>query len=103
MAADCTAPEQPTMPDGSTSSMEQMIEGQSAVKAYQAANLTYMQCLDPKIKAAEATAKESDSEETKAAHAELSGSYNEAVSMEEETAAQWNTARGAYMEANPKK
>jgi hypothetical protein len=101
MAADCTAPEQPTVPNGGTSSMEQMIEGQTAVKTFQAANLAYMQCLEPKIKAAEATSKESDTEETKAAHATLSESYNEAVSKEEEVADGFNTAIRDYKAANP--
>ena len=58
LAADCEAPATPELPDGATASMEQMLAGQKAVKAFQAANLEYMKCLEPGLTAAEAAVKE---------------------------------------------
>ena len=100
MAADCEAPAVPTLPDGATSTMEQMLEGQKAVKAFQAANLAYMQCLEPSLSAAEAQVKEGveGAEETYKAVEE---NYNAAVSREEEVAGQFNTEIREYKAANP--
>ncbi len=100
MAGECVGPEQPTAPDGDTSSMEQMLAGQKAVKDFQAANLEYMACLEPKIAAA-STAAVQGSDEAKATQKQLEERYNEAVSKEEEVAGQFNTAIRAYKAANP--
>jgi HPt (histidine-containing phosphotransfer) domain-containing protein len=101
--ADCTAPEQPTMPDGASSTMEQMLEGQKAVKTFQAANLEYMACIEKQIAAAEAQAKNGDdSDAAQSAHDAATEAYNAAVSAEEEVAGQFNTQIRAYKAANPK-
>ena len=34
MAQECAQPETPSLPDGASASLEQMLEGQAAVKAY---------------------------------------------------------------------
>lgn len=47
--ADCTAPEQPTLPDGAEASMEEMLAGQKAVKSFQEANMDYMKCMEARI------------------------------------------------------
>jgi hypothetical protein len=75
IADDCTAPPSPTPPDGATASMEQMLAGQKAVKAFQAANTDYRSCLDPLVTAS--------------------------VSAEEEVANEFNVALREYKEANP--
>ena len=102
MAEDCVAPEPPALPDGSSASYDDMIAGQGAVKAYQASNLEYMNCLDPQIAAAaEAAQADGASEEDVAKVKALEEAYNGAVSSEEELAGQFNAAIRAYKEANP--
>jgi hypothetical protein len=103
-AEDCNAPDAPSLPDGGSSTMEQMLEGQKAVKAFQAANLEYMSCLEAKFTAAEEAAKEGSDEEKAAAQAEYTESmdaYNAAVTKEEEVAGQFNTEIREYKAANP--
>ena len=102
-ANDCIAPDTlPAIPDGKKASMKEMIAGQGAVKAFQAANVEYMGCMDPLIDAAtEATksdgATEADMENLKA----MEKAYNAAISREEELANSFNTAIREYKEANP--
>jgi hypothetical protein len=100
VAGECVPPEAPTVPDGAAASMEQMLAGQKAVKTFQTANIEYMACLEPKISAAQAEV-ESGSEDVSAAVKKLEERYNEAVSIEEEVAGQFNTAIRAYKAANP--
>lgn len=100
LADDCVIPEMPTVPDGGSASMEQMLEGQKAVKTFQAANLEYMACLEPQLAAAEASIKEGDADSLEL-HQKLQESYNAAVSREEEVAGQFNTEIREYKAANP--
>lgn len=105
-AADCDAPEKPPTLDGSTASMEEMLAGQKAVKAFQSANTDYMQCLEKNFQAAEENAKESADAAARAiAQKEYTQSveaYNAAVSAEEEVAGAFNIALRAYKAANGK-
>ena len=105
MANDCSGPDAPSLPDGATASMEDMLAGQKAVKAYQAANLEYMGCLEKAFTAAEAAALESTSEEGKKTaqdtYQKAVDAYNAAVSQEEEIAGQFNTEIREYKAANP--
>ncbi len=102
---ECVNPDIPVMPDGASSSMEQMIAGQKAVKAYQASNIEYMTCLEARFNAAELKIAETSGDE-KAANQKLFNdsldAYNAAVSSEETVAGQFNTAIREYKEANPK-
>ncbi|MEZ5568452.1 MAG: hypothetical protein R3E54_08965 [Halioglobus sp.] len=101
-AQDCTAPQAPTIPDGSSASMEQMLEGQQAVKTFQAANSEYMTCLDPQIAAASARATaEEASDGDRAALKSLEEAYNAAVSREEAVAGEFNKQIREYKAANP--
>jgi len=101
-AAECTPPEAPGLPDGGSANMEEMLAGQKAVKAFQTANLEYMNCLDPQIKEAMArAATEEASDEDRAALKSLEEAYNAAVSREEELAGQFNTEIREYKAANP--
>lgn len=101
-ADDCTAPNAPTLPDGSSATLEQMLAGQQAVKEYQAANSEYRACMDPKIAAAEtAAAGDSPGPEVVEALKVLTDGYNASVSQEEELATQFNTELREYKEANP--
>jgi hypothetical protein len=105
MAGDCSGPQPPSLPDGATASMEEMLAGQKAVKEYQAANLEYMGCLEKEFTAAEAEALNSSSEEDKeaaqATYQKAVDAYNAAVSKEEEIAGQFNTEIREYKAANP--
>ncbi len=104
MAGDCVQPAVPELPNGATSSMEQMLAGQKAVKAFQAANLEYMGCLGTDLAAAEEAVKSAADEEKAAAQATYDKaveSYNAAVSREEEVAGQFNTEIREYKAANP--
>ncbi len=102
--AECTRPDQPTLPDGAEATMEDMLAGQKAVKAFQAANVEYMKCLEVDFTAAEAAAQEGTDEEKAAAAAAYTAgldAYNDAVSAEEAVAGQFNVEIREYKAANP--
>jgi hypothetical protein len=104
MAQDCVSPMAPDLPNGANASMEQMLAGQKAVKAFQAANLEYMSCLEGDLNAAEAAVKAATEEEKTAAQTAYDKAveaYNAAVSREEEIAGQFNTEIREYKAANP--
>jgi len=100
-AADCEQPAAPSVPDGASSSMEEMLAGQKAVKAFQSANLAYMQCLEPNLAAAEAAVKEGV-EGAEEKYRSVEAAYNAAVSVEEEVAGQFNTEIREYKAAQAK-
>lgn len=102
IADECTAPTLPTLPDGATASLEQMLAGQKAVKDYQAANTEYRTCLEPQVSAAEvAAAGDSPGPELQETLKQLNDEYNASVSKEEELAIMFNTELREYKEANP--
>lgn len=102
MAEDCTAPEVPGLPDGDSATLEQMLEGQGAVKAYQASNSEYRSCLEPRISEAEVAASgESPGPELTEALNALNAEYNASVSSEEELAGKFNEELKKYKAANP--
>lgn len=102
MAEDCTVPDVPSLPDGDSATLEQMLEGQAAVKAYQASNTAYRICLEPKISAAEVAASgESPGPELTEAFTALNEAYNSSVSAEEEVASKFNSELKKYKAANP--
>ena len=101
-ADDCAVPTFPTLPDGATSTLEQMLAGQEDVKGFQANNTEYRACLEPKIADAEtAAAGDSPGPELVETLKVLNDQYNDSVSKEEELASQFNTALREYKEANP--
>lgn len=103
-ADDCSMPERPAMPDGSSASMEQMLEGQKAVKAFQTTNMDYMKCLEERFNAAQKEAEASSDDSVKAdaqeVYTDAVEAYNAAVSAEEEVAGDFNVALRAYRAAN---
>ena len=104
-AADCVSPEAPGVPDGASSTMDQMITGQKAVKAFQASNIEYMSCLEADINEAEAkllAASEEDKGASQKMVDDISDAYNQAVSAEESVAGAFNAAIREYKAANPK-
>lgn len=107
LAEDCSKPASPELPDGASASMEEMLAGQQAVKAFQTENLEYMDCLEKRFSAAKTAIEEGEvegKEALKAVQAEYSeavDAYNKAVSTEEEVAGQFNTEIREYKAANP--
>ena len=102
IADECNTPPLPTLPDGATASMEEMLLGQAAVKDYQAANSEYRTCLEPLVSAAEvAAAGDSPGPELQETLKKLNDDYNASVSTEEELATKFNEALRAYKTANP--
>ncbi|MFV0276468.1 MAG: hypothetical protein ACK5HY_04690 [Parahaliea sp.] len=104
--ADCPKPEMPTMPDGASAKMEDMLQGQKAVKTFQTANVDYMKCLEELFNSAEAKIKSGkltgdDLESTQKIYSEAVDAYNAAVSSEETMAGRFNAAIRAYKAANP--
>tara|TARA_R110001599_G_scaffold353459_1_gene592621 strand:- start:334470 stop:334868 length:399 start_codon:yes stop_codon:yes gene_type:complete len=99
-ADDCVAPDAPQIAEGEDSTLEQMLATQKAVKTFQEANLAYMACLEPKLAAAEASAKEGK-EGAADTYMQMQETYNAAVSQEEEVAGKFNTEIRDYKTANP--
>jgi len=94
-AADCTMPDTPALPDGGSASMEEMLSGQKAIKAFQAANMDYMGCLEEGLAAAESALKNAPDgmkDAAKASYQSALDTYNAAVSMEEEVVGEFNIA-----------
>lgn len=100
LADDCVAPDAPQVAEGEDSTLEQMLATQKAVKTFQEANLAYMACLEPKLAAAEAEAKEGV-DGAADSYMQIQESYNSAVSQEEEVAGKFNTEIRDYKTANP--
>ncbi len=100
VADDCTMPDKPSIPDGSTATMEEMIAGQSAVKAYQAAVEAYRGCQDGRMEALKAAVEEGDPGAAPAFET-ATDAYNESVTLEEQLAEEFNQAIRAYKAANP--
>jgi len=104
-AAECVNPAAPTIPDGASSTMDQMITGQKAVKSFQTTNIEYMSCVEARIKDAETEVAQSKGKEKEAGQKLLDESldnYNQAVSAEESVAGAFNSAIREYKAANPK-
>ena len=90
------------MPDGATATLDQMLTGQQAVKAYQASNSEYRTCLEPLVSAAEvAAAGDSPGPELQETLEKLNEDYNASVSAEEELAENFNIELREYKAANP--
>lgn len=101
-AADCNKPSKPSLPDGATATKEQMLAGQKAVKAFQSDLFNYRGCLEAIIEKSRAAAKgaaEGDFEKAQTIYNQATNAYNEAVSMEQDIAGQFNTEIREYKAA----
>jgi len=99
-AADCTAPTAPTMPNGATSTMEEMVAGQQALKDFQATNNAYRECLDGQMETARGELKD-DKEAAQEQYDAAQKAYNDSVAAEENLAGQFNAEVREYKAANP--
>ena len=96
----CDVPVAPPPTDGSSASLEDMISAQNEVKAFQAANAEYLECVDDLMAEEKASVAEGD-KSAEERFALAGADYNAAVSREEQVAADFNAAIRAYKAANP--
>lgn len=115
--AECDSPSAPDLPDGAVSTLEDMLAGQKAMKAFQADVVQYRACLvgideevgddlsaaqstiDAKLDEMRQLVLEAD-DEAKAAHETLLTKYNAAVDSEAAIAGEFNIEIREYKAAN---
>jgi hypothetical protein len=93
-AAACENPAAISIPDGKTSTMDQMLAAQAQVKAYQTAMNEFLACIDSEL----AAQGEQAPEEFKSL---MVSRHNAAVAEMEGVAAAFNDQIKAYRAANP--
>lgn len=96
----CDVPVAPPTPDGGSATLEDMIAAQGEIKAFQAANAEYLECVDDLMASEKASVAEGD-KSAEERFALAAADYNAAVSREEQVAADFNAAIRAYKAANP--
>jgi hypothetical protein len=102
--AACNYPKAPdSIPDGSTSTLEQMLAGQRSVKAFDAAITEYQNCLETEHNAALAANPNLTEEQKKERANILTQKMNAAVDEAQGLADQLNAQIRAYREKNAKK
>jgi hypothetical protein len=87
--AECSRDAAPSLPDGSTATLEDMKSAQQAVKAYMASGNAYLVCLDEQ-------GAQAGAEEAAEAKAARIANYNAAVDEQTAIAASFNAALQAY-------
>lgn len=90
----CENPQAVTIPDGKSSTLEQMLAAQGQVKTYQAAMAEFLACIDAELEAQG----EDAPEEFKSL---MVSRHNAAVAEMEGVAAAFNDQIKAYRAANP--
>jgi hypothetical protein len=96
--AECTYPKAPTgLPDGATATQDEMVKGMTAIKEYNNAVTTYLNCLETemntRIEAAGPDAPAEQVEQIKAIHTKR---HNAAVEELESNAARFNEQVKVY-------
>lgn len=92
----CDYPKRVDIPDGTTASKEQMLEGQNSVKDYMAAMEDYLACIEKEEKDTLADMPDISEEELANRDAALTKKYNAAVQEMELLAARFNEEVRAY-------
>lgn len=95
-AFSCEYPERVSIPNGTTATKEDMLEGQRGVKDYVATMQTYLECIVDEEKRARATIEDLSPEDEQQREDMLNKKYNAAVDEMERTAAQFNVEVQAY-------
>ncbi|MEX2496469.1 MAG: hypothetical protein WD448_10295 [Woeseia sp.] len=95
----CDYPSKVSVPNGSTASQEEMIEGQRAVKQYVADMEAYLECIVEEEKSARA-AMELEPEDEEQREITLTKKYNAAVGEMEKVAAEFNAEVQSYKARN---
>ena len=96
----CDYPTKASIPNGSTASQEEMIEGQRGVKKYVADMETYLACIVEEEKAARAEIEDLQQEVEQQREEMLTKKYNAAVEEMEQVAAKFNVEVQTYKARN---
>jgi len=99
-ADDCSLPELPAIPDGTSATYDEMIAGQQTIKQFQAGAEAFRSCLDDVMKDMKIAAEEGD-EDAASLFASANDRYNASVTSEEALAEEFNASIKAYKAANP--
>ena len=96
--AECAYPKEPAnMPDGATATQDQMVEGMKAVKEYNTAVTTYLDCLEQEMNArVEAAGPDAPAEQIEQIKAIHTKRHNAAVEALEQQAARFNEQVKVY-------
>ena len=92
----CDYPTKASIPNGSTASQEEMIEGQRGVKKYVADMEAYLECIVEEEKAARAAMEDLQPEDEQQREEMLTKKYNAAVEEMEQAAAKFNVEVQTY-------
>ena len=95
-ALGCEYPERVTVPNGTTATKEEMLEGQRGVKNFVATMETYLACIVEEEKVARGKIENLSAEEEQQREDMLSKKYNAAVDEMERIAAQYNVEVQAF-------
>ncbi len=95
-AVACDYPERVSIPNGTTATKEEMLEGQRGVKAYVATMEAYLECIVDEEKKARNAIEDMSPEDEQQREDMLNKKYNAAVDELERTAAQFNVEVQAY-------
>jgi len=93
----CDYPRRVLIPNGSTATKEEMLEGQKGVKQYVADMQTYLECIVDEEKVARDAMGNLEPEIEQEREDMVDKKYNAAVDEMERLAAQFNAERQAYM------
>lgn len=97
-ALGCDYPERKSIPNGSTATKEEMLEGQKGVKAYVAEMEAYLDCILEEEKAARAKIEDLTPEVEQQREDMLTKKYNAGVEEMEKVAADFNVQVQEYKE-----
>jgi hypothetical protein len=97
----CENPAVVTIPDGKSSTMEQLLTAQGQVKTYLAAMQDYLACVDNEADAKDSEAKAKGADTPAEYKTMMAARHNNAVTEMESIAAAFNEQVKAYKAANP--
>ena len=96
LAFACDYPERAEIPNGSTASKDEMIDGQRAVKDYMATMEAYLACIEKQESDTLASMQDISEQDRTSRRAALTKKYNAAVQEMELVAARFNEEVRAY-------
>jgi len=99
-ADDCNMPTAPNIPDGTSSTYDEMIATQKAIKSFQSDAEVFRKCLDELMSTLREASTDGDAGAIKEFNV-ANDRYNQSVSVEESLATEFNAAIKAYKAANP--
>lgn len=92
----CDYPERVSVPNGTTATKEEMLEGQRGVKKFVASMETYLECIVEEEKMARARIEDLSAEDEQQREDMLTKKYNAGVDDMERLAAQYNVEVQAF-------